>query len=52
MRRYEDVGGTISQGEFGSLLRQVFDRKAGADFRWDHWTTLRKRPTHVFAFRI
>jgi hypothetical protein len=52
VRTYGDVGGTISEGEFGSLLRQVFELRASADFHWDHWTNLRQRPAHVFRFRV
>jgi hypothetical protein len=49
---YEDAGGSISEGEFGSILLQVFEPKSAAQFRWDHWTTLRKRDAHVLSFRI
>ena len=48
---YRDVGGAISQGEFGSLLRLIFDDKSQVEFQWAHWTRLRKRPAHVFSFR-
>jgi len=49
---YESVGGVITQGEFGSLLSEIFDRRSGADFHWDHWTTLRQRLAQVYAFRV
>jgi len=49
---YEDAGGSISEGEFGSILLQVFDPGTEAHFRWDHWTTLRKREAHVLSFRV
>ena len=49
---YEDAGGSISEGEFGSILLQVFEIRTQAAFRWDHWTTLRGRETHVLSFRI
>ena len=52
LRSYEEVGGAISEGEFGSILRQIFEPQSAAEFRWDHWTTLRKRPAHVLAFRV
>ena len=51
-RSYEEVGGAQSQGEFGSLLLSIFRGASKDRFVWDHWTTLRKRPTHVFAFVI
>jgi len=49
---YEDAGGSISEGEFGSMMLQVFEMRAAAQFRWDHWTTLRKRVAHVLSFRV
>ncbi|HLK64602.1 MAG TPA: hypothetical protein VKU19_14255 [Bryobacteraceae bacterium] len=52
MLSYEAVGGTITQGEFGSLLREVFEPRSKADLHWDHWTNLRGRPANVFFFRV
>lgn len=49
---YEDAGGSISEGEFGSIMLQVFEMRSAAQFRWDHWTTLRKRQAQVLSFRI
>jgi hypothetical protein len=49
---YRDVGGAVTEGEFGSTLASIFDPATETVFRWDHWTTLRKRPAHVFTFRI
>jgi len=49
---YESVGGVITQGEFGSLLAEVFDPRSAADFQWDHWTTLRTRPAQVYSFHV
>jgi hypothetical protein len=51
-RSYEEMGGAQSQGEFGSLLLSIFRDAPKDRFVWDHWTTLRKRPTHVFSFVI
>ncbi len=51
-KSYEDAGGSISEGEFGSILLQVFETRSATAFRWDHWTTLRKREAHVLSFRI
>jgi hypothetical protein len=47
-----EVGGTVSQGEFGTMLAEIFDPASETGYRWDHWTTLRKRPTYVYAFHI
>lgn len=51
-KSYEDAGGSISEGEFGSILLQVFEPGSATQFRWDHWTTLRKREAQVLSFRI
>src|SRR5579883_2206080 len=49
---YRAVGGAITEGEFGSTMLAIFAPQTQTEFRWDHWTTLRKRPTHVFSFKI
>lgn len=49
---YDAVGGVITQGEFGSLLDEVFELRSAAEFHWDHWTTLRGRPTGVYTFSV
>lgn len=51
-KSFDKAGGQVSEGEFGSMLREVFHPKSKTTFVWDHWTTLRKRPTHVYFFRI
>jgi len=49
---YEETGGALSKGEFGSLLYSVFSPETKTEFKWSHWTTLRKRPAYVLSFRI
>jgi hypothetical protein len=49
---YESLGGASSSGEFGSMLREVFEPETRAQFQWDRWTTLRGRRTHVFAYQV
>ena len=49
---YEQMGGAITEGEFGSMLAAVFALKSRTNRSWDHWTTLRSRPTHVYSFAI
>jgi hypothetical protein len=51
-RSYEEMGGAESQGEFGSLLLSIFRDAPRSRFAWDHWTTLRRRRTHVYRFHI
>lgn len=45
-------GGAISQGEFGSMMREIFEDKSSATFNWDHWATLRGRRMAVFNYAI
>jgi hypothetical protein len=51
-RDYEDVGGAVSEGEFGSMLRSLFEPSSETNFRWERWALLRGRPAHVFSFRV
>jgi len=50
--KMEQLGGTVSQGEFGSMMREIFDPESHTRFAWDHWATLRGRRTYVFAYEI
>jgi len=49
---YGQIGGAITEGEFGSMLAAIFAPKSFTNRTWDHWTLLRSRPTHVFSFSI
>ena len=49
---YEKVGGATSMGEFGSMLREIFDRNAATTFNWERWATLRGRRVYVFSYRV
>jgi hypothetical protein len=49
---YDALGGAISQGEFGSMLAQLFERQTRAEFDWDHHSELRGRKVWVFRFRV
>jgi hypothetical protein len=48
---YESTGGAVSEGDFGSILLEIFSPDSGTKFQWDHWTRLRKRLTRVYAYR-
>ena len=48
----DQLGGSLSSGEFGSLLHMVFDDKSSARFAWERWATLRGRRMHVFTYFI
>ena len=48
----EKLGGTTSQGEFGTMMREIFEPSTRARFEWERWATLRGRRTYVFAYQI
>ena len=48
----EQLDGSISTGEFGSMMHQVFDSMSGAEFHFDHWGTLRGKLMYVFTYAI
>ena len=49
---YETLGGSISTGEFGSMLRGIFDPSTEANFEWSTWRELGKHKTYVFRFSV
>ena len=49
---YEQMGGSKSFGEFGSMLREIFEPGTEARFEWDHWGTLRKNPVMAFSYHV
>ena len=48
----DQVGGSQSSGEFGSLLKMIFEDKTYAKFEWERWGKLRGRLTHVYSFFV
>jgi hypothetical protein len=46
------VGGTISSGEFGSMLKEIFEPESEASFAWLRWATLRGKRAHVYTYRV
>jgi len=49
---YSEMGGSKSFGDFGSMMREVFEPSSEAHFEWDHWGTLRGRRVMAFSYRI
>jgi hypothetical protein len=45
-------GGTTSEGEFGSMMKEIFEPESHTEFSWDHWGKLRGRKTYVFAYDV
>ena len=51
-KSYEELGGASSTGEFGSMLRELFDPATRAQFSWARHSLLRGRPVYVFNFDV
>ena len=51
-RSFDDLGGATSTGEFGSLLRELFEPRTAAVFTWARHSLLRGRPVYVFGFQV
>jgi hypothetical protein len=49
---YDQLGGATSTGEFGSLLKELFDPDTQTDFAWERWGKLRGRLAHVYKYRV
>lgn len=50
--KMDQIGGTTSSGEFGTMMKEIFEPDSNARWGWDHWATLRGRRTYVFAYDI
>lgn len=50
--KMDQLGGTTSMGEFGTMMKEIFDPASHARFAWERWATLRGRRTYVFAYDI
>lgn len=48
----KSVGGSESFGDFGSMLREIFEPATEARFEWDHWGTLRGQRMMEFGFHV
>src|ERR1700722_4699748 len=48
----ETIGGTISEGEFASMMREIIVPESQTRFEWERWSTLRGKRAYVFSFDI
>jgi hypothetical protein len=48
----ESLDGAVSTGEFGSVMKAIFDPASSAEFRWNRWGTLRGQLCHVYTYVI
>jgi hypothetical protein len=51
-RKHEQLGGATSSGEFGTMLRGIFDPQSLTEFQWERWGKLRDHIMHVYSFRV
>jgi hypothetical protein len=49
---YKNVGGATSTGEFGSLLRGIFEPDTHAHFEWDRWARLNGNLAMAFRYSV
>jgi hypothetical protein len=49
---YQDLGGSTSTGEFGSMLRQVFEPSVHAKFTWSRWATVNGKLAMTFHYKV
>ncbi len=48
----EELEGSTSTGEFGTMLREIFEPRTETTFRWERWGKLRGRITHVYSYFV
>jgi hypothetical protein len=48
----ESLQGATSEGEFGSMMKAIFEPRTQTDFQWERWGTLRGKRVHVFSYRV
>jgi hypothetical protein len=51
-REHQKLGGATSEGEFGSMLYDIFNPSTETEFEWERWTTWHGRRTYVFSFMV
>jgi hypothetical protein len=51
-KKFENLGGATSSGEFGSMMKELFEPETQATFKWDHWGVLRGRQMYVFSYYV
>lgn len=49
---YDRLSGATSSGEFGSMMKALFEPKTQTRFEWERWATLRSRRMHVFNYYV
>ena len=50
--KHEQKNGASSSGEFGTMLKEIFDPQTETEFNWERWATLRGKRMYVFNFHV
>jgi len=50
--QHEQLGGAKSSGEFGSILKTIFDPATQTEFGWQGYGKLDSGPVYIFQFRV
>ncbi len=48
----DQIGGSTSTGEFGTMMKEIFDPETETEFRWLRWGKLRGRICHVYSYFV
>lgn len=48
----ESLNGAISTGEFGSMMREIFEPASGSEFHFERWGKLRGAVMYVFNYEV
>jgi hypothetical protein len=48
--QHDQLGGSTSSGEFGSILHAIFAPESETEFTWDRWANIRGKRQAVFNF--
>lgn len=49
---YQKLDGATSSGEFGTMMRELFEPQTAARFEWQRWATLRGKRNHVYSYFV
>jgi len=49
---HHELGGAMSSGEFGSVMKGIFWPDANTQFKWENYFTLRGRRMHVYSYHV
>lgn len=49
---HEKLAGAVSEGEFGSIMKEIFAARTETKFGWERWATLRGELMQVYSYRV